>query len=160
MNHRLLRTLLLATSLGFLAGCQSVDDRIKEKPEVFAQLDTATQDKVKQGIIDLGFSEDAVYLALGKPDQRRESLTAAGKSTTWIYNTYYERYDGTRFAGYHRNVYYDPIPEVLSRLLPPGLCRHLRAGKGGAHPRQLQGRQGGRDRAVEGLSLSAARAWP
>jgi len=108
MNRRLLSTFMLAATLGFLAGCQTVDDRIKEKPEVFAKLDTATQDKVKQGIIDLGFTEDAVYLALGKPDQRRESITADGKSTTWIYNTYYERYDGTRFAGYHRNVYYDP----------------------------------------------------
>ncbi len=107
MNRRLLSTFMLAASLGFLAGCQTVDDRIKEKPEVFAKLDTATQDKVKQGIIDLGFTEDAVYLALGKPDQRRESITADGKSTTWIYNTYYERYDGTRFAGYHRRVYFD-----------------------------------------------------
>ena len=99
---------MLAATLGFLAGCQTVDDRIKEKPEVFARLDAATKDKIKQGIIDLGYTEDMVYLALGKPDQRRESLTAAGKSTTWIYNTYYERYDGTAFAGYYRSLYYDP----------------------------------------------------
>ena len=44
---------MLAATLGFLAGCQSVDDRIKEKPEVFARLDAATKDKIKQGIIDL-----------------------------------------------------------------------------------------------------------
>lgn len=108
MNRRLLTTLMLATSLGFLTGCQSVDDRIKQKPEVFAGLDAATQDKIKQGIIDLGFSEDAVYLALGTPDQKRESVTIAGKSTTWIYNTYYTRYDGTQMIGYQRRVYYDP----------------------------------------------------
>jgi hypothetical protein len=108
MNRRLLSTFMLAATLGFLAGCQTVDDRIKEKPEVFARLDAATQDKIKQGIIDLGYTEDMVYLSLGKPDQRRESITAAGKSTTWIYNTYYERYDGTRFAGYYRSLYFDP----------------------------------------------------
>ena len=108
MKHRLARTFLLAASLGFLAGCQTVDDRIKEKPEVFAKLDAVTQDKIKQGIIELGYTEDMVYLALGKPDQMRESVSAEGKATTWIYNTYYERYDGTRFAGYHRSVYYDP----------------------------------------------------
>ena len=99
---------MLAASLGFLTGCQTVDSRIKEKPDVFAQLDPATKDKVKQGIIELGYSEDVVYLALGTPDQKRESVSATGKSITWIYNTYYNRYDGGFYAGYHRSVYFDP----------------------------------------------------
>jgi hypothetical protein len=109
MNRRLITTFLLAASLGFVAGCQSVDDRIKQKPEVFAAVDKATQDKIKQGIIDLGYSEDMVYLALGVPDQKRESITAAGRSVVWVYNTYYQRYDGTAFVGYERRVYYDPL---------------------------------------------------
>lgn len=108
MNHRLLRTFMLAGSLGFFAGCQSIDSRIKENPEVFANADKATQDKLIQGIIDLGFTEDEVYVALGKPDEKRESVTENGRRLTWIYNTYYDRYDGTGFAGYHRSVYYDP----------------------------------------------------
>jgi hypothetical protein len=107
MNRRLLNTFMLAASLGFLAGCQSIDDRIKEKPEVFAKLDASTQDKIKQGIIDLGYTEDMVYLALGKPDEQRQSLTAEGTSTVWSYNTYYDRYDGTHMVGYYRRVYYD-----------------------------------------------------
>ena len=109
MNRRLLTTFMLAASLGFLVGCQTIDDRIKEKPEVFNKLDSVTQAKIKQGIIDLGFNEDMVYLALGKPDQKRESINADGRKETWIYNTYYDRYDGTRFAGYYRNLYYDPF---------------------------------------------------
>lgn len=108
MNHRLLRTFMLASSLGFLAGCQTVETRIKEKPEVFASVDKATQAKIKQGIIELGFTEDLVYVALGAPDQKRETVNASGKTITWIYNTYYDRYEGTGFAGYHRSVYYDP----------------------------------------------------
>ncbi len=107
MNRRLLTTFMLAASLGLITGCQTVDTRIKEKPEVFAQLDKATQDKIKQGIIDLGYTEDLVYFALGAPDQKRESISAVGKSVAWIYNTYYDRYDGTIMAGYHRSVYYD-----------------------------------------------------
>jgi hypothetical protein len=103
-----LSLLLLATAILGLAGCQSVESRIKEKPEAFAQVDKATQDKIKQGIIDLGFSEDLVYLALGAPDQKRESVTATGNTTSWIYNTYYDRYDGSVHAGYHRQVYFDP----------------------------------------------------
>jgi len=99
---------MLAASLGFLGGCQTVDSRIKEKPDVFAKLDPATKDKVKQGIIELGYTEDVVYLALGAPDQKRESVSAGGKSVAWIYNTYYNRYDGGYYGGYHRSVYFDP----------------------------------------------------
>lgn len=99
---------MLAGSLGFLAGCQTVESRIKEKPEVFASVDKATQDKIKQGVIELGFTEDLVYVALGAPDQKRETVNANGKTLTWIYNTYYDRYDGSVYASYHRSVYYDP----------------------------------------------------
>ena len=108
MNHRLLRTFLLASSLGFIAGCQTVESRIKEKPEAFAKADLATQEKITQGIIDLGYTEDLVYVALGAPDQKREKVNADGKTATWIYNTYYDRYNGKGFSGYHRSVYYDP----------------------------------------------------
>jgi len=109
MNHRLFRTLILASSLGFLVGCQSVESRIREKPDVYAGLDLETQDKIKQGIIDLGYTPDMVYLALGEPNQKRESRTENGRTLTWIYNTYYDRYDGTQMVGYHRRIYYDPL---------------------------------------------------
>jgi hypothetical protein len=109
MKHRLLSTVVLACGLAFLAGCQSVEKRIQERPEAFYRLDRATQDKILQGIIDIGFSEDMVYLALGKADQTRESVTENGRTTTWIYNTYYSRYEGTQMVGYYRRVYYDPL---------------------------------------------------
>lgn len=101
-------TFSLLTALVFFTGCETVNDRIKEKPAAFAQADAASQDKIKQGIIDLGFTEDLVYVALGKPDQKRESVGPTGKSVTWIYNTYYQRYEGTAAVGYHRRVYFDP----------------------------------------------------
>lgn len=99
--------LLLALGALLLAGCETVDTRISKNPQLFASLDAATQEKIKQGIIDIGYTEDMVYLALGAPDQKREARTAAGSQTTWVYSTYFERYDGTRFAGYHRRVYFD-----------------------------------------------------
>ncbi|MDP2136258.1 MAG: hypothetical protein Q8J74_00255 [Candidatus Didemnitutus sp.] len=107
LNRRLLTTFMLAASLGFLTGCQSVDSRIKENPQLFANLDAESQAKIKQGNIDLGFTEDMVYLALGAPDQKREVRSGKGLSTAWIYNSYFERYDGTRFVGYDRRLYYD-----------------------------------------------------
>ncbi len=108
MKTRFLPLLFAGAALLLAAGCQSVESRIKEKPDVYANVDKATQDKIKQGIIDLGYSEDMVYIALGNPDQKRESKTAAGSSVTWIYNTYYTRYEGSTMAGYYRRVYYDP----------------------------------------------------
>ncbi len=115
-------TLLCAAALLLAAGCQNVDDRIKEKPDVFARLDHPTQDKIKQGIIDLGYTEDMVYLALGKPDEKHEQQDAAGRVTTWIYNTYYERYDGTAFSGYYRQVYYDPYLKTYRVYYHPALA--------------------------------------
>jgi hypothetical protein len=108
MKTRFLPLLLAGAALAFAAGCQSVESRIKEKPDVYANVDKATQDKIKQGIIDLGYTEDMVYIALGNPDQKRESKTASGSSVTWIYNTYYTRYEGTQMMGYNRRVYFDP----------------------------------------------------
>jgi hypothetical protein len=107
MKHRFIFSLLVGAFV-FLAGCETVNDRIKEKPEAFNSVDQATQDKIKQGIIDIGYTEDLVYLALGKPDQKRESANASGRTVTWIYNTYYQRPEGTQFVGYNRHVYYDP----------------------------------------------------
>jgi hypothetical protein len=108
MSSRLFRLLTLATSLGFLVGCQSIESRIKERPEAFYRLDRATQDKILQGIIDVGYNEDMVYLALGAPDEKRERVTENNRTRIWIYNTYYTRYDGQEHVGYYRRVYYDP----------------------------------------------------
>jgi hypothetical protein len=108
MKIRPIFSLLSIAALLLVAGCQSVDDRIKEKPDVYAQLDRPTQDKIKQGIIDLGYTQDMVYLALGDPDEKRAKYDANERSATWVYNTYYERYNGTSFMGYYRQVYYDP----------------------------------------------------
>jgi hypothetical protein len=107
MNPRFLASILALGALLFVAGCESVDTRIQQNPQLFASLDAATQNKIKQGIIDIGYTEDMVYLALGAPDQKREARTATGSQTVWIYSTYFERYDGSHFAGYHRRVYYD-----------------------------------------------------
>lgn len=108
MKTRLLISLAALGALLFAAGCQTVETRIREKPDVFAKLDPKTQDQIRQGIIDIGYTEDMVYLALGKPDEKRESINEKGRSIVWIYKTYYERYEGTHMVGYYRQVYWDP----------------------------------------------------
>ena len=101
VKYRLHASLCVLGALAFFTGCQTVDDRIKEKPAAFANIDTATQDKIKQGIIDLGYTLKTWFISpLVKPDQKRESANAKRSSTvTWVYNTYYQRSEGTHFAG-------------------------------------------------------------
>jgi hypothetical protein len=107
MKSRLLLPLAALGLLLFAAGCQTVDTRIKEKPAAFAGLDKETQEKIKQGVIGLGYTEDMIYLALGKPDQIRESLTASAHTLTWIYNSYTVHYDSAfMMGGYYRSPYY------------------------------------------------------
>lgn len=93
----------------FAAGCASGPEaRIRQNPHIYAQLDPESQYKVSQGMIDLGYTPDMVYLAIGVPDEKRDILTSDGHRQIWIYNTYYERYEGTRHVGYQRRVYFDP----------------------------------------------------
>jgi endo-alpha-1,4-polygalactosaminidase (GH114 family) len=118
MNRRLLSSFMLAASLGFFAGCQTVESRIKENPETFAQLDKATQDKIKHGIIDLGFSEDLVYLAIGKPAQKRKSVSATGQTETWIYYAASELRANIIHNGYYRKYYDQKLGVYCDEYVP------------------------------------------
>ena len=109
MQHRhILPALLSLLALLIFTGCQTVDTRIKEKPAVYAGLDKTTQDMIKQGVIGTGYTEDMVYLALGSPDQIRESVTTTSRTLIWIYNSYTSFYDGAYGMGYYGYGY--PYP--------------------------------------------------
>jgi hypothetical protein len=97
--------LLLATALA--AGCNSVDQRIREKEAVFSTLPAADQEALRQGHVKVGYSEDMAYIALGKPDEVRNQVTDQGKSTVWTYLSYWEEYAGERHLGFRRQVYLD-----------------------------------------------------
>jgi hypothetical protein len=71
-------------------------------------MPAAEQQRLRQGTIAVGDGFDAVYIALGKPDVRRERTQAHRRETVWIYKTYYRTYAGSTYAGYRRIVYFDP----------------------------------------------------
>ena len=77
-------------ALGLLsAGCESTgrSARIQEKAAVYATLSSSQKHLIQQGAIDLGYTEDMVYIALGKPT--RTEASADGKATTWRFTNYY-----------------------------------------------------------------------
>jgi hypothetical protein len=83
----------------FLAGCDTTPDaRIRNSPGAFAQLSQQEQAMVKAGQVGLGFSADAVKLALGNPDRVTLKTDATGQVQVWHYiETAY--YDGAFLYG-------------------------------------------------------------
>lgn len=64
-----------------------VNTRIQEKSVVFNNLEPWQQRDIQNGIVNVGYSTDMVYMALGKPSKIVTS--ANGEETIWTYNNYY-----------------------------------------------------------------------
>jgi hypothetical protein len=72
----------------FVAGCatSTVETRKKERAAAFSGLPSEQQELVSQGMIRVGMSPDAVYIAWGPPSEVLEQETPQGHTTTWIYH--------------------------------------------------------------------------
>jgi len=79
-----LAPVLLALVVLAVAGCAGVDSRVRQHPD-FANWPAAVQDKVIQGQVDIGFTREQVYVALGDPDRTFTRTTADGTSEVWTY---------------------------------------------------------------------------
>jgi len=93
--------------LAMLTGCSTVNSRIDEKSALFNTFDSQTQERLKRSAVKVGDTQDMVYIAFGRPDGIKETTTEKGQSLTWIYNSYRTDYEGTHFAGYRRQGYFD-----------------------------------------------------
>lgn len=120
-----MKTLPILALLILLAGCSTIDSRIKEKSGVFDELNPDTQEQLRQGMVEIGYAPDMVYIALGRPDEKRAITTTTGRDEVWVYSTYFSEYVGTaisyrRFVGVHpktgqRVVYFEPVRDHLYR---------------------------------------------
>lgn len=107
---KFIRISFLAAAVMAAAGCSTVHSRIEEKSAVYNSLDPNTQAKISHGDVDLGFTTDMVYMALGNPDVRRQAVSTTGQTETWIYRSYYDAEDPAfvGFHHFHRWYAYDP----------------------------------------------------
>ncbi len=99
--------LLVVAALGvasFLAGCDTFKNRAEEKSATFDSLSTATQKRLERGKINVGDTQDMVYIALGDPDETRQISNADGEQPVWVYKTYWQQYEGTAWVGWHRVI--------------------------------------------------------
>lgn len=79
--------ILLAGVLA-LTGCKSstVATRKAERAEAYNTMSAEQRNLVDQGQIKVGMSEDAVYIAWGKPSQVITSEDSNGRVNTWLYH--------------------------------------------------------------------------
>jgi hypothetical protein len=120
MSPRLLPLLVVTVvALAGLSACNSFQSRAREKAAVFAALDPATRARLEAREIRVGDTMDMVYIALGKPSEKTERTTAAGRSGLWTYSAYWQEYQGTRLVGYRRDVAYNPSTKSYSVFYTP-----------------------------------------
>ena len=68
--------------------------RISQNEAFFASVDPFSQKLIRQGLINLGFTNELVYLALGKPNRTRTIQTSEGEVQVWIYRNFLYRQSG------------------------------------------------------------------
>ena len=100
----IIRSSLAAICLVAIAGCATPETRIKEKPEVFNGFPPEVQAKVRTGQVDIGYTKDMVYIALGKPDREYTRTTSDGPYEVWSYTDRYSTTERQRITGDFRIV--------------------------------------------------------
>ncbi len=106
-------------ALLILAGCSTIDSRIKDNAALFSSLDQKTQEKIKAGVIEVGYTEKMTFMVLGAPDEKTEKVTATGRETTWIYIQVREHYAGSVVSNYRRVAVKDPKTGAIFYILRP-----------------------------------------
>lgn len=87
-----------------VAGCATPESRIKEKPDIFNQFPPEIQSKVRAGQVDIGYTKDMVYIALGKPDREYTRTTADGTFEVWSFTATYSTTERQRITADFRIV--------------------------------------------------------
>ena len=84
--HGLVLILALASS-----GCDpasGIATRISERSAVFTQLTPDQKAKIEQGVVEIGFTADMVYMAMGRPQKVTEKTVPLGQVAMWTYRNF------------------------------------------------------------------------
>jgi hypothetical protein len=77
-------------------GCEHArQSRIHQHEDLYAALDPFDRKLVREGLFDLGFSTDMLYMSLGKPDKVTPRQSDVGAEEIWTYKNFlYESMHG------------------------------------------------------------------
>ena len=93
---------LLLAGLIVLSGCatpSTIESRRHERADVYQRLSPEQMAAVDSGKIKVGMTKDAVYIALGKPQQILQRETSQGATEIWLYMG--QSYREVRYWSYH-----------------------------------------------------------
>jgi hypothetical protein len=88
MKPRAFPTLAVLAVLLVAVGCATPERRIGQHGELFASFSPEVQAKIRQGIVQLGYTPDMVYLAAGPPRHTQERIDESGTTLVWRYTAY------------------------------------------------------------------------
>jgi|CXWL01.1.fsa_nt_gi hypothetical protein len=85
-----MRALNVATAAVFaaaLAGCSTVSSRIKKHQAAFDASSPEVQQKIRDRQVDVGFTQEQVAMALGRPDRTYTRKTSSSTQEVWAYGS-------------------------------------------------------------------------
>lgn len=88
MKTKTLILMLLSGAFLGLTGCATPQSRIKKNPELYQALPPEVRANVQEGNVQIGYTQDAVYLALGQPDRKYSRTTFDGNTQIWSWVDY------------------------------------------------------------------------
>ena len=99
---------LAATFVLVIAGCSTPQSRIKDHPRLFTDLPPEVREKVREGRIEVGFPQPAVYIALGEPDRIATRVEERGVvKEVWSYTGYEREPAAYTSFGLHSHGFHD-----------------------------------------------------
>ena len=110
---------LFAICSASFTACHTANTRIRQQPDFFQTLDSTTQQKIRRGEVDVGFTPQMVQLALGNPTERTNPPNAGNGESRWTYRHFhYDRRDIIR-GGYRRRIVFDPVLRADTVVVEP-----------------------------------------
>lgn len=88
--------------LCFLSGCATTPvERMARYPELLEDVSPEQAAQIRQGNLDLGFTSNMVFLAVGAPSEVYRRQSEAGASEVWVYLRYARQSYPAVFAPYY-----------------------------------------------------------
>ena len=87
MKNRVCVALWTAMAVA-LAGCSTTGSRIREQQAVFDGYPEHVQQNLRAGVIEVGYTPEMVFIALGEPERKAERVTGEGASQVWTWWTH------------------------------------------------------------------------
>ncbi len=81
MRLRIVAVLLVSA----LIACNSTGSRIRSQQELFDSYPPDVQANLRNGLIEVGYSQEMVQMALGRPERKAERQSEGGLVEVWTY---------------------------------------------------------------------------